>query len=84
MILSYANSSQPSNAFLFFATQMRELTLNDFTFQFLLKSSSKLKCISQVTQVHLLILKLGFDGIISLMNFVLHCYVLCSGCSEGV
>ncbi|KAF5189374.1 Pentatricopeptide repeat-containing protein [Thalictrum thalictroides] len=77
MLLAYANSCNPGDAFAFFATQMRELSPNNFTFQFLLKACSKLKWLTLTTQIYLMILKLGISAFTTLMNSLLHCYVLC-------
>ncbi|RWR93639.1 pentatricopeptide repeat-containing protein, chloroplastic-like protein [Cinnamomum micranthum f. kanehirae] len=79
LLFAYAASSTPTHAFSFFATQMGHLHPNNFTFQFLLKASSKSKSVFQTVQIHSMTLKLGFGSYTFLQNAVLHCYVVC-GC----
>ncbi|KAF8401571.1 hypothetical protein HHK36_012515 [Tetracentron sinense] len=76
ILLAYANSLNPNDAFAFFATRMSHFTLNKFTFQFLLKACSKSKSLIYITQIHLMTLKLGFSSYTYLMNSLHHCYVL--------
>ncbi|XP_042514680.1 pentatricopeptide repeat-containing protein At1g08070, chloroplastic-like [Macadamia integrifolia] len=77
MLLAYANSPTPNDAFSFFATQMGHLPWDKYTLQFLLKASSKSKSLFHTTHVHLMILKRGFSSYTTLMNAILSCYALC-------
>ncbi|KAJ4954282.1 hypothetical protein NE237_011065 [Protea cynaroides] len=77
MLLAYANSPTPNDAFAFFATQMGHLPWDKYSLQFLLKASSKSKSLIHATHVHLMTIKLGFASYTTLMNAILCCYALC-------
>ncbi|XP_072997908.1 pentatricopeptide repeat-containing protein At5g48910-like [Typha latifolia] len=77
IILAYAAASSPSHAFAFFATQTHRPSLNEFTFQSLLKASSNSNSIAQVTQLHSLSFKLGFTNHTRIQNGFIRCYCVC-------
>ncbi|XP_010279658.2 PREDICTED: pentatricopeptide repeat-containing protein At1g08070, chloroplastic-like [Nelumbo nucifera] len=83
VLLGYANSPAPTDAIAFFATQMGHLAWNKFTFQFLLKATSRSKSIIHTAQIHLMALKLGFGSYSNIMNASLHCYVECGRIADA-
>ncbi|XP_043720333.1 pentatricopeptide repeat-containing protein At1g08070, chloroplastic-like [Telopea speciosissima] len=84
MLLAYANSPTPNDAFAFFATQMRHLPWDKYTLQFLLKASSKSKSLFHATHVHLTTIKRGFTSYTTLMNAILCCYGMCDRLQDAL
>ncbi|XXG83339.1 hypothetical protein AAC387_Pa10g1117 [Persea americana] len=83
LLFAYAASSTPTHAFSFFATQMGHLHPNNFTFQFLLKASSKSKSVIETAQIHSITLKLGFGSYTFLQNAILHSHVVCGRLADA-
>ncbi|KAG9457537.1 hypothetical protein H6P81_002045 [Aristolochia fimbriata] len=77
VLFAYARSPLPSQAFAFFATQMRHVKPTTVTFQFLLKACSRSTSLVQTSQIHPLTLKLGFCLYTFLQNAIIYCYGLC-------